>query len=132
MKNVYLADTHALVWFITKDLRLPPKAKQILIQAEAGEVEVLVSTIVLAELTYITKRKNIPISIDEVLNKINQGNGFIIVPFDFGVFQTMLTLPGAWEIHDRIIAATASYYQARLITKDEVLRKSNLLNITWN
>lgn len=132
MKNVYLADTHALVWFITENPRLPLKAKQILIQAEAGEVEVLVSTIVLAELIYITKRKNIPVSVDEVLNKINKGSGFIIVPFDFGVFQTMLTLPNTWEIHDRIIAATANYYQAILITKDEVLSKSNLLNITWD
>ncbi|PSF36151.1 twitching motility protein PilT [Aphanothece hegewaldii CCALA 016] len=132
MKEVYLVDTHALVWFMTENSRLPPKAKQILSQAETGGVEILISTIVLAELTYIIKRKNIPISIDEVLNRINKGSGFNIVPFDLEVFQILLTLPDTWEIHDRIIAATANYYKAILITKDGVLKNSNLLKVVWD
>ncbi len=36
-----------------------------------------------------------------------------------------------WEIHDRIIAATARYYGAQLITKDETLRKFGKIETVW-
>ena len=44
----------------------------------------------------------------------------------------MLQLPENWDIHDRIIAATASYYQAILITRDEMLRDSSELKTIWD
>jgi PIN domain nuclease of toxin-antitoxin system len=43
----------------------------------------------------------------------------------------MLTLPKEWEIHDRIIAATALYYKTKLITKDEVLQNADEVE-TWD
>jgi PIN domain nuclease of toxin-antitoxin system len=43
----------------------------------------------------------------------------------------MLQLPDKWEIHDRIIAATARYYTAKLITKDKVLSDSNEVETVW-
>lgn len=42
----YVVDTQALVWFITEDKRLSAVAEQILAQAEAGKVRVLVPTLV--------------------------------------------------------------------------------------
>ncbi|MDJ0601455.1 MAG: hypothetical protein QNJ37_21750 [Crocosphaera sp.] len=70
----------------------------------------------MAELTHIAEKRRVTVTIDELLDKINQGDGFTIVGFDFPIFQQMLTLPKDWDIHDRIIAATASYY-LNLITQ---------------
>jgi PIN domain nuclease of toxin-antitoxin system len=130
--DTYVADTHALAWFVSEDPRLSLKAGQILSQAEAGEVQVLISTLVLAELTYIAQKNRVKVTIKELLNKINQGDGFIIVAFDLPIFQVMLTLPENWDIHDRIIAATASYYQATLITRDDMLRHSSDVKTVWD
>jgi PIN domain nuclease of toxin-antitoxin system len=47
-------------------------------------------------------------------------------------FQAMLTLPKEWDIHDRIIGATASYYQTTLITRDEMLRASTKIQTLWD
>lgn len=127
----YVVDTHALVWFLTEDKRLSPLAEQILAQAEVGEVQVLVPTLVLTELSHIAQKKKVKVTIYEVLNKINQGDGFIVVSFDLTVFQTMLTLPKEWEIHDRIIAATALYYKTKLITRDEVLQNADEVETIW-
>jgi predicted nucleic acid-binding protein len=66
-----------------------------------------------------------------VLDRIEQSSGFVIVPFDFPIFQTMLKLPKEWELHDLIIGATASYYRSKLITKDGVLRNSLEIEIVW-
>ncbi len=128
----YVVDTHALAWFISEDPRLSLKAEQILSQAEAGEVQVLISTLVLAELTHIAQKKRVAVTIEELLEKIERGDGFTIVSFDFPIFQTMLQLPENWDIHDLIIAATASYYQAILITRDEILRDSSEVKTVWD
>ncbi|NMF64983.1 twitching motility protein PilT [Brasilonema octagenarum UFV-E1] len=130
--DTYVVDTHALAWFVSEDKRLSPTATQILCQAETGEVQVLIPTLVLAELTHIAQKKKIAVTIETLLEKINQGDGFNIVSFDFPIFQTMLQLPENWDIHDRIIAATASYYQAILITRDEMLRDSYEVKTVWD
>ena len=129
--DTYVVDAHALIWFITEDNRLSQKTDQILEEAERAEAEVLVPTIILAEITHIAQRKKIKVTIDEVLERVQQGDGFIIVPFDFPILQIMLKLPEEWGIHDRIIGATAYYYSAKLITKDEILRESSEIETIW-
>ena len=90
----YVADTHSLIWFISEGDKLSKKAGRVLELAEESKVEVLIPTIVLAEITYIAQKKKVKISIDEVLERIQQGSGFAVVPFDLPVFQTLLKLPG--------------------------------------
>ena len=55
--ETYVVDTHALAWFISENKRLSARATQILSQAEAAEVIVLIPTLVLAELTHIAQKK---------------------------------------------------------------------------
>jgi predicted nucleic acid-binding protein len=43
----------------------------------------------------------------------------------------MLGLPDQWDIHDRIIAATAKLYGAQLITRDEMLSTSGTVTVVW-
>jgi PIN domain nuclease of toxin-antitoxin system len=54
----YVADTHALVWYFTSDQRLGKIAYKAL-QASKEKNGILVPTIVLAELLYISKRERI-------------------------------------------------------------------------
>ena len=129
--ETYVVDTHALVWFIAEDDRLSERAKHLLEQAEDAETQALIPTIVLAEITYIAQKKRVRVTIDDVLKLIEQGTGFAVVPFDFLIFQAMLQLPNEWEIHDRIIGATAHYYKVKLITKDTVLCGSEEIEIVW-
>lgn len=129
--DTYVVDTHSLIWFITENHTLSKRASQILEEGEKAEVEVLIPTIVLAEITYIAQKKKVKITVNEVLERIQEGDGFMVVPFDFPIFQIVLKLPEDWEIHDRIIAATARYYGAQLITKDKSLRKSGKIETVW-
>lgn len=70
-------------------------------------------------------------SIEGVLERVERGDGFAVVPFDLVVFREMLRLPGEWELHDRIISATARYYGAKLISKDEVLATADEIDTVW-
>lgn len=127
-----MVDTHALAWFISGDQRLSFKAKEILTQAENGEIQVLIPTLVMAELTHIAEKGRVTATIEELLDKINQGDGFTIVAFDFPIFQQMLSLPKDWDIHDRIITATAIYYQTTLITRDQILQDFPSVKTVWD
>lgn len=129
--KLYVTDTHVLAWFISEDQRLSPKAQEILTKAELGEVQVLIPTLVLAELTHIAEKRRVNLTIETLLTQIDKGNGFTVVAFDFAVFHYMLQFPQDWDIHDRIIAATSSYYQAVLITRDNVLRNYSHLETIW-
>ncbi len=132
LEIININNTHILLNLILTNQRLSLKATQILSQAEAGEVQVLIPTLVLAELTHIAQKKRVKVTIEQLLEKINQGDGFTIVSFDFPIFQIMLQLPENWDIHDRIIAATVSYYQAILITRNDMLRDSSELKTVWD
>lgn len=129
--EIYVVDTHGLVWFMTLDSRLSRSARKILEQAEEDETQVLIPTIVLAECVYIAQKKRVEVGIEKILQRITEGDGFSIVPFDLTVFQESLQLPENWEMHDRIIAATAQYYKATLITRDSVLSSADDIATTW-
>jgi PIN domain nuclease of toxin-antitoxin system len=130
--NVYVVDTHALAWFIGEDSRLSLQAEKILKEGELGTTQVLVPTLVLAEITHLVQKKRIDVGIETVIERIDQSNGFTIIAFDFPILKAMLELPEYWDIHDRIIAATSLYYQAVLITRDNILRSYKNLNTIWD
>ncbi len=112
--DTYLVDTHVLAWFISIDKRLSKLVEQILSQAESGEVQILVPTLVLAELMHIAERGKVKVTVGELLQKINQGDGFMIVAFDFPIFKSMLDLPKELDIRDRIIELGCSHFLLRL------------------
>lgn len=129
--KIYVADTHSLVWFIAEDKRLSERAKRLLERAEDAQVQILIPTVVLAEITYIAQKKRVEVTIHDVLKLIEQKGGFVVVPFDLLIFQTMLQLPSELEIHDRIIGATARHHKAILITKDAALHNSGQVKTAW-
>ncbi len=80
-KDVYVVDTHALAWFISQDNRLSQKSVEILHQGELGTISILIPTLVLAEMTHIAEKKRVNVTINELLSRINQGDGFNIVAY---------------------------------------------------
>jgi predicted nucleic acid-binding protein len=92
---------------------------------------VLVPTIVLAELLYVAQKKKISLGIEEVLKRIVKGGNFVIVPFDFPICERVMKLPHDLELHDRIIVATARIYAAKVLTKDEKITKSGVVEVIW-
>ncbi|MEC4982606.1 MAG: PIN domain-containing protein [Oscillatoria sp. PMC 1068.18] len=131
MEN-YVVDSHTWLWFLTRNKNLSELGRQILRQAQGGEVRVFIPTIVLAEIANIIRKKKLELTIEEVLERIVRGDGFSVATFDLAVFQVMTTLPQSWDIHDKIIAATACFYEATLITRDEVLLNSDIVVTVWD
>ncbi|TAL22269.1 MAG: PIN domain-containing protein [Nitrospirae bacterium] len=126
----YVTDTHSLVWYFTDDPRLSSKALSAFSEAES-DGNIIVPAVVLAEIMFIAKKGRITISFAETLDKIGENENFIIAPLDTDILKIADKIESDLEMHDKLIAATAIYYEAVLITRDENLSRSQIVTTVW-
>ncbi|HHV81275.1 MAG TPA: PIN domain-containing protein [bacterium] len=129
--TLYIADTHALVWYFTKNEKLGQKAFQVFRDSILGEAIIIIPTIVLAETIDIAEKKRIKIDLEELLDRIEESSNFEVYPLDLNVLKTMRNIYNIPELHDKIIVSTARLLDAKLITKDENIQKCGLIEIVW-
>jgi PIN domain nuclease of toxin-antitoxin system len=127
---IYVIDTHTLVWYFEDSPKLSSTAKHALDQIENGNALGIVPTIVLAEIVHLADNNKIPINISETIARLRQVSSFGIVSLDLSVILLMIPLK-TFEIHDRVIIATAKFFEASLITKDEQIHESNSVRCIW-
>ena len=119
--EVYVIDTQTLLWFFTADAKLSPRVKDLLLVAERGEFEIVIPVVVMAEALAVIEKGRSPLTIDDLLTRVQGVPSFNVAAFDMDVFQEMLSLPKELELHDRAIAATARLFGARVLTRDRAL-----------
>jgi PIN domain nuclease of toxin-antitoxin system len=127
----YVTDTHSLVWYLTNDKRLGKKALAIFDKADNDEVAIIIPTIALAEIIHICEKKKIDLKIKEVVEKIHNSSNYIPYNLNMAVLEKSISLKNITELHDRIIAATTKMIKAKLITKDEEITKSGVVETLW-
>lgn len=127
--EAFVIDTHALLWFFTADARLSSQVRDLLLVAEKGEFEIVIPTIVMAEALAVIERGRSPLAIYDLLARVQGLPTFGVAAFDRDVFREMLSLPKELELHDRVIAATARLYGAKLLSRDQAL--SQVVEVVW-
>jgi PIN domain nuclease of toxin-antitoxin system len=126
----YVTDTHALVWYFTDDQRLSKKALKSF-ESTVKEGQIIVPTVVLAELLFIAKKGRIPLGFMATVAKIEALANFEIAPLDLDVLKIADSIDAPLEMHDKLIVATAIRYEAFLITRDEQILKSKAVKTIW-
>jgi len=126
----YVTDTHSIVWYFTEDIHLSKKALDIF-EGTIKEGTIIVPAVVLAEIMFIAKKGKISLTFTETLNKIEEYENFEIAPLDIDVLKIADKIKANIEMHDRLIIATAIYFDATLITKDEQIEKSGIVSTIW-
>jgi PIN domain nuclease of toxin-antitoxin system len=127
----YITDTHPLVWLIEGNARLSSAALSVL--SDAG-IQVIVPTLVLAEISFLYHRGRIPVDLDTTLAHIRGAGNCVLHPLDE---QVASLLPAGLDIHDGIIVATALMHrdhlgqQVSLITRDAAITASGLIPTVW-
>ena len=70
----------------------------------------------------------IELDFDDLPGRIAMSRNFIPASLNFNVLQMLPEIP-LNVLHDRIIVATAKILDARLITKDKLIRESGLVEV---
>ena len=126
---LYVLDTHVLIWYFTGNKRLPEELKNRIDQVRQQGGRLLVPTIVLAEALAVAAKGRVAFDFDQLYQAVLAEPEFEIVEFGLGIFGEVLRIKRIPEIHDRIIAATARFYGAHLLTKDGEIRVSDEVDV---
>ena len=131
----YVADTQAMLWYLSGDRRLSSQARACFRRSRDGYEQILVPSIVLVEAVFILQRQRVA---SEVIGQL------LALPdaADAGIAVYLLTAEIAREcasfgpavipeMPDRIIAATARYLRLPLLTADPAIAQSELVTVLW-
>lgn len=131
----YLADTHALVWYMEDDHRLGQEARAVLEKMNDGSALIFLSLMSLLEMDYLIQKKKIsPKLPDLILQEAKPAHSALqIVDIGLSLYPWFLEVPSSVipELPDRILAATALSLSCPLITKDSVLSRWKKLEVVW-
>jgi PIN domain nuclease of toxin-antitoxin system len=127
----YLSDTHALLWWFTDSPKISSKAAGIFERCEAGENIIFIPSIVLAEALTIFEKKRVLFNFKALFRTIDESDNFLLVALDSQILQSMMTLKEIPEIHDKIIASTATHLKIPIITKDKTLQNLRSIKTIW-
>ncbi|MEW6447660.1 MAG: type II toxin-antitoxin system VapC family toxin [Bacillota bacterium] len=121
---LYVLDTHVLIWYFTGSRRLKQQLKELIDHVRSAGGRLLVPTIVLAEAMDIAEKGRVRFDFTEMYRLIKEEPEFEIVSFSPDILEESTRISNIPEIHDRIIVATAKFYQAGILTKDRIIRSS--------
>jgi PIN domain nuclease of toxin-antitoxin system len=130
-RPAYVVDTHAPIWYLTRDKKLGSRASTIFAAAEQGETQIVISAIVVAELFYANEKwrlfSDFPAAFYDLLSK----PCFQFIPFTARDVLDFVTDQGVREMHDRIITGLARRLGIPLIASDPDIVAAGLAEIAW-
>src|SRR5262245_57187708 len=130
---MYVSDTHSLVYHIlSKKSRLGKNANRIFLQAESFQSVVVVPSIVLWEVVLLMEsgRLRLHQSFERWCRALQNHRGFNIVPLDWLDVNEARSVSLADPV-DRLIVGTAVRLDMPLITRDQQIVESGLVQTIW-
>jgi len=128
-----IADTHAIIWYLSDDPRLSQNAAAAFDRARSQGEDIGVSTISLVEMDYLIEKKKIPVGVYQQLLQELADSTSLFKALDLGreVAAAVNNIPRASipDMPDRIIAATALHLSVPLISRDTKVQISSIKTI---
>jgi PIN domain nuclease of toxin-antitoxin system len=130
MSNDYVADTMAVILRLEKR-KLSQQVKTIFEAIEKGKINLMIPAIVLGEIGYLSERNKIDTNLHEVKDYCQKFPAVTVEPITAEFIYRSFEIDDIPELHDRIIAGTASLKNLELITNDPMIIKSKYLSTIW-
>lgn len=125
-----MADTVALVLHL-ENRKMPPKVKNLFHEADSGNLEILIPSMVLVEIGYLSEKGRIQLTLAQVENHLQNHPTYKEHPQSFEVISEAFRITDIPELHDRLIAGTAKFLNVKVITNDPKIMSSKFVNSVW-
>lgn len=127
--RLILLDTHAWVWWLSRDRRLKASVGKTIAQTHL----VCVSSISLYEIAYAVRRGRLHLGFEEhVWFKSALASGVTILPLEAAIAVRAGGLDWSHgDPGDRCIVATAIHHGIPLVTADHQIQNSGLVDTVW-
>jgi predicted nucleic acid-binding protein len=126
----YVADTMAIVSYLGKR-KLLVSVKAIFQSTDLGKAQILIPSIVLVEIGYLSEKGRIDIGISDVLNHLAHFSTYAEQALTFDIVAESYKITDIPELHDRLIGGTAAYLNLELITNDPFIQASTFVKTIW-
>lgn len=124
----YVTDTQALVKFMVGKKVINEQCHQAFLSADRGEDIIIIPAVVLMEVFYLFDKNRIPVSLLQA-EELLQSRNYQFEPLSLEILKAASEITDIPELHDRLIAATARYFDLPIITNDPVIRASKFVKI---
>ena len=125
--NRYVIDTQAFVKFSNGQKVINDTIDGILKEADAGRHLIILPSVVIFEIGYLHERKRIPISLKNVRDILRNAMNYVEEKLSLDIIEAAFEIQDIPELHDRLIAGTARYLHAPLITNDPIILASRFV-----
>ncbi len=133
--SAVVADTHAIVWYLSKLEKLSETAMQSLDQASQAGQMIYLSAISIVELQYLTERNRIDPTVLSQIIKVVRSDipsiEIISLGLDIGETLRHIDRDVVPDMPDRIIAATALFLKLPLVTCDHKIQACSAIETIW-
>jgi PIN domain nuclease of toxin-antitoxin system len=132
--RVIFLDTHSWIWWLDQSSHLSPSAERVLDKISKKN-PALISSISVWELYMLVKKGRLVLRTDPAhwVHQCELSPEIRFVPVDNEIARISVQLPS--EVHedpaDRLIIASAISLGATLITKDQKIRSSKVVQTIW-
>ena len=130
---VAIADTHAAIWYLFSDPRLGSAASSFIDETIANGHHIGVSAISIAEMVYLIEKGRIPASALTDLTAATANPKAVLrhVALDERIALKMGEVPRQElpDLPDRVVAATALFYNLPVLSRDGRIRASTIRTI---
>ena len=123
-----------MVWYASRNhSKLSRKVKRIFERAWEGEALILIPAVVLWEVSFIIKEGGFRINQDfgQWITALTARPGFDIVPLDEEIIKESFYFTFNSDPFDHAIVATARIKDLPLITKDQAITDSRIVDVEW-
>lgn len=128
--NKFVTDTMAYILHLEKR-KMPKKVKEIFVETEKGLKEVIVPSMVVAEIGYLAEKNRIDTNLKEVDKHLEKSKNFKEQPLTKDIIITSFEIDDIPELHDRLIAGTAKHLDCPIITNDPKIENSKHVKSIW-
>ncbi|TVP78984.1 MAG: type II toxin-antitoxin system VapC family toxin [Puniceicoccaceae bacterium] len=126
----FLLDTHAVIWASEDDPRLGPAARKALGESTYGDA--VISDITLLEIAMLVEKERLFINLPLKRYLLNIQENYPLISIEAQVAAEVYSLPlKQADPFDRVIVSTARYHSLPLITRDQAISHSNLVEVVW-
>lgn len=128
-----LVDTHVVLWLAFSQERMSRTARAAIDKSREGGRGLAISDMSLLELAKVASKGalELDISVESFLQDVE--SRFVVLPMNSRVCAKAMALPATFpkDPGDRVIAATALAEGLALITADEHIRNSKVVQTIW-
>jgi PIN domain nuclease of toxin-antitoxin system len=130
--KIAVIDTHVLIWHLSQPTKLAPAAKRFLRAVDQGNAHILIPAIVLIELTLLREAGRRVVGPAEIEALVTSHDGFTVLPMDLPQAQIFVGLGGLRDPFDRMIVAAARTGPYPMLSADNLIAASKLVDVVWD